>query len=270
MSDVSQGPGWWQASDRKWYPPDAVPGTALPPPPPPQNPVGDIHPSTRYPGPSAPYSSPSVPYPVPSAPYPAPVGAYQRPTSTNGLAIASFVLSLLWVYGLGSILAIIFAIVSRKQIRNSRGTQGGDGLAIAGLIIGICGVIGTILITVFVFSVGSSLRNGVSTFNITEQAVTQCQADAAGFKTAVEAYRVQVGSFPPAGNGSILTTTVPLPQGGTGGPYLSVLPSATSYTIWTDGNGGVYVYPPSQTTTPSTFSSFNNNETGNACRAVIS
>ncbi len=23
MSDVSQGPGWWQALDRKWYPPDA-------------------------------------------------------------------------------------------------------------------------------------------------------------------------------------------------------------------------------------------------------
>lgn len=26
MTDVSQGPGWWQASDGKWYPPEAVPG----------------------------------------------------------------------------------------------------------------------------------------------------------------------------------------------------------------------------------------------------
>lgn len=26
MSDTSQGEGWWQASDGKWYPPDAVPG----------------------------------------------------------------------------------------------------------------------------------------------------------------------------------------------------------------------------------------------------
>ncbi len=25
MSDVSQGPGWWQASDGKWYPPDLHP-----------------------------------------------------------------------------------------------------------------------------------------------------------------------------------------------------------------------------------------------------
>jgi hypothetical protein len=31
MSDVSQGPGWWQASDRKWYPPQSAP-TAAPPP----------------------------------------------------------------------------------------------------------------------------------------------------------------------------------------------------------------------------------------------
>lgn len=26
MSDASQGPGWWQASDDKWYPPEDVPG----------------------------------------------------------------------------------------------------------------------------------------------------------------------------------------------------------------------------------------------------
>lgn len=25
MSDVSQGPGWWQASDGKWYPPEQAP-----------------------------------------------------------------------------------------------------------------------------------------------------------------------------------------------------------------------------------------------------
>jgi len=29
MSDTSQGPGWWQASDGKWYPPDAA--TPAPP-----------------------------------------------------------------------------------------------------------------------------------------------------------------------------------------------------------------------------------------------
>ena len=28
MSDTQQGPGWWQASDGKWYPPDQQPGPA--------------------------------------------------------------------------------------------------------------------------------------------------------------------------------------------------------------------------------------------------
>lgn len=30
MSDFSQGPGWWQASDGKWYPPEQAPGTPQP------------------------------------------------------------------------------------------------------------------------------------------------------------------------------------------------------------------------------------------------
>ncbi len=44
MSDVQQGPGWWMASDGKWYPPQ---GKQLPPPPPPAfpqyvNPTGNF------------------------------------------------------------------------------------------------------------------------------------------------------------------------------------------------------------------------------------
>ena len=30
MSDMSQGPGWWQASDGKWYPPEQAPGAQPP------------------------------------------------------------------------------------------------------------------------------------------------------------------------------------------------------------------------------------------------
>jgi hypothetical protein len=33
MSDTSQGPGWWEASDNKWYPPELKPEVVLPPPP---------------------------------------------------------------------------------------------------------------------------------------------------------------------------------------------------------------------------------------------
>jgi hypothetical protein len=35
MSDGPQGPGWWEASDLKWYPPERHPNYEAPPPPPP-------------------------------------------------------------------------------------------------------------------------------------------------------------------------------------------------------------------------------------------
>jgi hypothetical protein len=37
MSDVSQGPDWWQAADSKWYPPEQHPDNASRPPSPRQN-----------------------------------------------------------------------------------------------------------------------------------------------------------------------------------------------------------------------------------------
>jgi uncharacterized RDD family membrane protein YckC len=52
MSDVSQGPGWWMASDHKWYPPEAHAGyQPAPPPPPPAPPLAPGY----YPGGAPPY-----------------------------------------------------------------------------------------------------------------------------------------------------------------------------------------------------------------------
>lgn len=59
---------------------------------------------------------------------------------TNGMAIASLVLGLLWGYGVLSILAIIFAVVGKNQIQDSHGTQTGGGMATAGLVLGIIGL----------------------------------------------------------------------------------------------------------------------------------
>jgi hypothetical protein len=70
---------------------------------------------------------------------------FQQPVTTNPLAIVSLVLSLVSVplmfcYGCGvlfSIAAIITALIARREIRQSGGRQTGDGLALAGLIVGI-------------------------------------------------------------------------------------------------------------------------------------
>jgi len=64
MSDVSQGPGWWQASDGKWYRPEQHPSYAPPPPPPPPT--------------APPPPSPPPPTPPPAPPYPSQPG-FQPP-----------------------------------------------------------------------------------------------------------------------------------------------------------------------------------------------
>lgn len=74
--------------------------------------------------------------------------AYAPPVaqqSTNGLAVASLVLGIVWIAGVGSLLALIFGIVSKRQIRDSRGRQIGSGMATAGIVLGIVGIAGAIL-----------------------------------------------------------------------------------------------------------------------------
>jgi Domain of unknown function (DUF4190) len=71
--------------------------------------------------------------------------------STNGLAIASMVLGIVWVYWIGSILALIFGFVARRQIK-ARG-QKGDGMAIAGIVLGFVGA-ATLLLVIILAIVG--------------------------------------------------------------------------------------------------------------------
>lgn len=184
MSDVSQGPGWWQASDGKWYSPEQVPGTGtggpapeptgfvpeatepvLPPSYPGSDPTypaaGDQPPGSGGPG----YAGAGVPPPGPApAPSygPPPVGGYAYPAGgtygytgvpkNNGLAIAAMVCSFFfWIYGLGAILGIVFGFIARSQIKKSNGTQRGEGMALAGIIIGFAGlVIGIIVLIVVI------------------------------------------------------------------------------------------------------------------------
>ena len=76
--------------------------------------------------------------PAPSAGWDA--SGYTTPTKTNGLAVASMVLGIVWVYWIGSILALVFGYVAKGQIKRSNGTQTGRGMAIAGIVLGWVGV----------------------------------------------------------------------------------------------------------------------------------
>ncbi len=150
MSDTAQGPGWWLASDGKWYPPELWTG------PPNAGPAGMPPTQSWAPGPSGPasvYGAASTPPGAPSSgsasygpggPYPAggygqspPHGAGTAATpKTNGLAVASLICSCAGLFFLPVFPGIILGFVAHSQIRRSNGTQRGDGLAIAGIIIG--------------------------------------------------------------------------------------------------------------------------------------
>lgn len=66
--------------------------------------------------------------------------------TTNGMAIAAMVLGICWVYWVGSILALIFGYIARRQIK-ARG-QKGDGMAIAGIVLGWVGAASLIVVII--------------------------------------------------------------------------------------------------------------------------
>jgi hypothetical protein len=123
------GPGWWLASDGRYYPPEQAP-------------------------------APQVPSPPSFAAY-APYGAPVVQATTNGLAIASMVLGILWLYWIGSILALVFGYVAKGQIDRSAGRQTGRGMAIAGIVLGWIGVAALVLVVVMAVA----LRDSVDDFD---------------------------------------------------------------------------------------------------------
>jgi len=104
------------ASDGKWYPPHQHPDAAIPPPPPP-------------PG----YTS-----------------------GTNGYAVASLVLGIVWLWPVGAVLAVIFGYKARREIDQSGGRQSGRGMAVAGIVLGWIGIAGGALLVALLITLGAT------------------------------------------------------------------------------------------------------------------
>jgi general secretion pathway protein G len=139
-------------------------------------------------------------------------------------------------------------------------------------------IILAILAAIVVFAVGTTGQNAKN---------AACSADAKTFESALEAYKAEVGEYPGQAAptsatgtpniGTVLTTTTTGSGGGTVGPFMRELPSEAHYTIWTDGIGGVFVFPantnyPTTAPTPPSAASFlattNNFDTGTPCASV--
>ena len=126
MSDVSQGPDWWIASDGKWYPPQSA---MNPPTPPPGQVIGAQPVYVQIAGPK-----------------------------NDGMAVAGLVcgiasIPLLIACGIGLILGIlglVFGIVGMKRIDRSNGALVGRSMGMAGAI---CGGISVGLFTLYLAGV---------------------------------------------------------------------------------------------------------------------
>jgi len=124
--------GWYQASDGRWYPTQAPP----------------------YPGYGAPYGQ-AGPYGFPAH--------YGQPgsASNNGLAVASLVCSCLGLilFGVPAVLGGIFGFVASAQIRRSGGMEAGDGMALAGIIIGFAVIALFVVILILALATSSVTPN---------------------------------------------------------------------------------------------------------------
>jgi hypothetical protein len=121
-------------------------------------PPGGFPPGGTVPPPGPYPSAPPPPggYPLPAPGYgPAPQASGFVPVnSTNGLAIASLVLGILWLFWLGSLVGLILGLVALKQIKSRN--QGGRGIAIAGVVLGILGLVLFVVLLIVGASTGSS------------------------------------------------------------------------------------------------------------------
>jgi hypothetical protein len=98
-------------------------------------------------------TAPTVPITVqPTVAYPTVAEPASIPARrTNVAAVVSLIFGILWLFWLGSLVAVVCGHVARAQIRRSG--EAGDGAAIAGLILGYLGVV-TFLFWLLVLMVG--------------------------------------------------------------------------------------------------------------------
>ena len=85
--------------------------------------------------------------------------AASSPAGTNGFAVASLVLGIVWIMGHGSMLALALGYIAKRQIDSSGGAQTGRGMAVAGIVLGWVGI-ALLLAMIVMMVVGISMPWG--------------------------------------------------------------------------------------------------------------
>lgn len=77
------------------------------------------------------------------------------------MAVASLVLGIIWIYWVGSVLALVFGYTAKSQIDKSGGQETGRGMATAGIVLGWIGVAMILVVLV----IAAAAHNAQTTFN---------------------------------------------------------------------------------------------------------
>ena len=88
---------------------------------------------------------------------PAPWHSSPAAPGTNSKAVASLVLGIVWLGGLGSLLALILGYIARREVNDARGSQTGSGLAVAGIVLGWVGMAGLAAIVVILLFASATM-----------------------------------------------------------------------------------------------------------------
>lgn len=134
------------------------------------------------------YPPPPGGYPPPPGDYPPGQSAWQQQPKGKGLAITALVfgiiaLILCWTVVVGIVAGLIAVIVGIiAWVKARRGTAGGGGMAIAGLVLGLLGLIAAIVLvavvgTWFVNNGGDDFVDCVNNANGDQDKIQQCQDD---------------------------------------------------------------------------------------------
>jgi hypothetical protein len=79
---------------------------------------------------------------------PPPPIVHREVPEPNAYAITSLVLSISWIFFLGSLLGVIFGHLALRRIRESEGQETGRGTALVGLVVGYAGLIAGLFLIV--------------------------------------------------------------------------------------------------------------------------
>ena len=179
--------------------------------------------------------------PSPTSPAaPQPPGAPPLPPETSGMAVGSLICGILFAFLPAAITAVVLGHISRSEIRRSAGRLKGDGMALAGLILGYVGISFIPIIMIIA---------AIAIPNLLRSRMAANEASAVGslrnLNTAAVIYSTQCGGFP-----ATLATMGPPVNGCTTADLIdSVLASGskTGYTFTyaagdADGDGRMDTY----------------------------